>query len=77
MRYRFWTPNGMVAGTAPATCVRNATVRVAWRPLHPGWHRPRELMPYDLLNAGTLFLSGVVIALLHAGMAAWGAVRGR
>lgn len=75
VRYEFWTPLGMVRGTAPASCVRDGSVRVAWRRLHPTWHRPRELMLPDLLNAATLWLSALVIALLHAGSAAWQALR--
>lgn len=57
VRYSIWTPNGMIRGSAPAWCARRGMVAVAWRPQHPDWHRPRDLMLEDVLLASSFFFA--------------------
>lgn len=75
VRYRFWVPGAVVTGTAPASCARDGKVLVAWRPLHPHWHRPRDLMLDDVLMVATLWLSGLVRLLVYGAAAIASVIR--
>lgn len=65
VRYSVWTPNGMIKGSAPGWCARNGMVAVAWRPQHPGWHRPRDLMLEDVLLASSFFCAWPLVVAMR------------
>ncbi len=65
VRYSIWTPSGMLTGSAPAWCARKGLVTIAWRPLHPLWRRPRDLMLEDVLLAASLFLAWPLVVVMR------------
>lgn len=75
VRYSIWTEAGMVTGSAPAYCARKGLVVIAWRPAHPHWHRPRDLMLEDVLLAASFFLAWPLVVAMRV-LAALRASRG-
>lgn len=75
VHYSIWTPAGEVTGTAPAYCARKGLVVIAWRPAHPHWHRPRDLMLEDVLLASSFFLAWPLVVVMRV-MAALRSGRG-
>jgi len=65
VRYSIWTPSGMLSGSAPAWCARKGLVTIAWRPQHPHWRRPRDLMLEDVLLAASLFLAWPLVVAMR------------